>query len=129
MELIAMKHWIGRWLMGVSIIHTLFALAAFGDVLSSIVERGVFDTVGNDPMTGAVVWFVLFGVAFFICGLAISAIERSNSQIPKSLGWTLLALVVLGIVLMPASGFWLAIPPVGAMLLRRSHLPTAIGGA
>lgn len=125
-----MKHWIGRWLIGVSIIHTAFAFVAFGNVLLSIVQRGVFSTVGNDPMTGAVVWFVLFGVVLFICGLAVLALEQSSSNpLPRSLGWSLLALGALGVVLMPASGFWLAIPPALAILLRRPRLQSAEAGA
>ena len=116
-----MKHWIGRWLIGVSIIHTLFAVVVFHGVLASIVRRGVFNTVGNDPMVGAVVWFVLFGVALFIVGLAISSLERASlGVLPKSLGWSLLALALFGVLLMPASGFWLAFPPAIAVLLRKS---------
>jgi len=69
LEIIEMKQWIGRWLMGVSIIHTIFAFVVFQNVLISLIQRGVFNTVGNDPMAGAVVWFVLFGVVLFICGL------------------------------------------------------------
>jgi hypothetical protein len=115
-----MKHWIGRWLIGVSAIHTLFALVVFNKVLGSVVQRGVFDTVGTDPMVGAVVWFVLFGAALFICGLAVSALEHAlHGALPRSLGWTLLALALLGVVLMPASGFWLAFPPAVAVLLRK----------
>ena len=118
-----MKHWIGRWLIGVSIIHTLFAIVVFRDVLSSLVQRGVFNTVGNDPMMGAVVWFVLFGVVLFICGLAVSALEHASSgALPRSLGWSLLTLVALGVVLMPASGFWLVIPPAAAILLRKPRM-------
>lgn len=125
-----MKHWIGRWLIGVSVIHTLFAIVVFRDVLSSLIRRGVFNTVGSDPMTGAVVWFVLFGVALFVCGLAISALEKASSDpLPRSLGWSLLTLVALGVVLMPASGFWLAIPPAVAILLRRARMQSAVAGA
>ena len=115
-----MKHWIGRWLIGVSIIHTLFAVAVFGEVLSSVVQRGVLNTVGRDPMVAAVVWFVLFGVALFIYGLAVLALEGSSAPLPKSLGWSTLALATLGVVLMPASGFWLAFPPAIAILVRKS---------
>lgn len=124
-----MKHWIGRWLVGVSIIHTLFAIVVFRPVLASLIQRGVFNTVGNDPMTGAVVWFVLFGVALFICGLAVSALEQSPAPLPKSLGWSLLALVTLGVVLMPASGFWLAIPPALAILWRKPRTQAATAEA
>lgn len=115
-----MKRWIGRWLMGVSIVHTLFALVVFGNVLSSVVQRGVFNTVGTDPMVGAVVWFVFFGAVLFICGLAVSELERpSAGPLPKSLGWSLLALATLGVVLMPASGLWLVFPPAIAVLARK----------
>ncbi|RNF85471.1 hypothetical protein EER27_04695 [Lysobacter psychrotolerans] len=107
-------------MMGVSIIHTLFAIAVFKDVLASIVSRGVFNTVGADPLTGVVVWFVLFGIVLFVCGMATSALERATGgHLPKSLGWGLLGLVIVGVVLMPASGFWLAIPPTIAILARK----------
>ena len=125
-----MRRWIGRWLIAVSVVHTLFAAVVFRSTLSSIIQRGVFNTVGEDPMLGAVVWFVLFGVALFICGLAVSALEQSTSNpLPLSLGWSLLALSVLGVVLMPASGFWLAFPPALAILLRRSRTQSAAAGA
>lgn len=124
-----MKHWIGRWLIAVAAIHTLFAIVVFRNVLSSIIKRGVFNTVGNDSMTGVVVWFVLFGAVLFICGLAVSALERSSLNLPASLGWSLLALSVLGVVLMPASGFWLAFPPALAILLRKPPIQSAAAGA
>lgn len=112
-----MKQWIGRWLIGVSAIHTVVAVAVFSEVLVSIVKRGVFNTVGADPMTGAVVWFVLFGAMLFVCGLAIAALEKSASgQLPKSIGWSLLAMGIAGVTLMPASGFWLVFPPAIAVL-------------
>ena len=111
-----MKRWIGNWLMGVAVLHTGFAVAVYGGVLRGIAERGVFDTVGDDPLTGAVTWFVLFGVLLFACGMAIAALERADAPTPRSLGVCMLALTVLGVVLMPASGFWLALPPAIAML-------------
>ena len=125
-----MKHWIGRWLIAVSVIHTLFAIIVFPSVLTSIIQRGVFNTVGNDPMTGVVVWFVLFGAVLFICGVAVSALERSSpNALPASLGWSLLGLSALGVILMPASGFWLAFPPALAILLRKSRTQTVTAGA
>ena len=124
-----MKRWIGRWLIAVSAAHTLFAIFVFHSTLSSIIERGVFNTIGNDPMTGAVVWFVLFGVVLFICGLAVSALEKSSpNPLPTSLGWSLLALSILGVVLMPASGFWLVLPPALAIFLRKPCIPSAAAG-
>ena len=106
--------------MGVAVIHTGFAVVAFGGVLREIAARGVFDTVGSDPMVGAVAWFVLFGAVLFVCGLAVATLDRvTGGELPKPLGWSLLALATTGVVLMPASGFWLAFPPAIAVLTRK----------
>lgn len=121
-----MKRWVGRWLMGIAAIHTAFAVAVFGEVLASIVKRGVFNTVGADPTTAAVVWFVLFGVMLFVCGLAVAELEASSpNRLPRSIGWGLLAMAVVGITLMPASGFWLVFPPAIALLVKKSKAKLA----
>lgn len=120
-----MKGWIGIWLIGVAVVHTLFALVVFRGVLGSIFSDGFFSAVGNDPMRGAVVWFLLFGFAVFIAGQAIVTIERSGGFIPHSLGWSLFALTALGISLMPDSGFWLVIPPAVGILRAKSTGPPA----
>jgi hypothetical protein len=114
------KHWIGSWIIGVSILHTAFALFVFRSTLAAILQRGVFNVVGTDPMTAAVVWFVLFGAALFICGLLIQQLEKATSgKLAKSIGWSLLFMSVIGVVLMPDSGFWLIFPPAIAVLLRK----------
>ena len=124
-----MRPWIGLWLIGTSIIHTLFEVVVHGNVLLSVVQRGMFNTVGTDPMVRAEVWSLLFGLVVFITGLAVSALERSSSGVlPKSLGWSMLALATFGVVLMPASGFWLAFPPAIAVLVRRSNVRFAATG-
>ncbi|MDZ4814486.1 MAG: DUF6463 family protein [Pseudomonadota bacterium] len=115
-----MKHWIGSWIIGVSLLHTVFAMIVFKSVLLTVIQRGVFNAVGTDPKIGAVVWFVLFGNALFICGVAVLALERGSAAIPRSLGWSLLVLTILGVVLMPSSGFWLAFPPAIALVLRKN---------
>ncbi len=38
--------------MAVSVLHTLLAIVIFNEELASIIKRGVFNTVGTDPMTG-----------------------------------------------------------------------------
>ena len=113
------RNWIGHWLMGVAALHTLFAVLVFGKVLRTIAERGLFNSVGDDPLIGAVTWFVLFGFVLALLALAVTPLERSGQAAAlRRLGFGLLLLCGLGIVLMPASGFWLAIPPALAMLRR-----------
>ena len=117
-----MKQWIGRWLVAVSILHIVFAVVVFRKVLTPVVERGLVNAVGTDPLTSLAVWFVLFGVMLFICGLSIDALERASSNgVPKSIGWGLLGMSILGVALMPVSGFWLVFPPAIALLARKRN--------
>lgn len=112
--------WIGHWLMAVAALHTLFALAVFNGVLLNLVRRGLFDTVGEDAMTAAAVWFLLFGVVLALLALATTALEQSGqTQTLRRLGLGLLALGALGVILMPASGFWLCLPAAAALLRKR----------
>lgn len=115
-----MKYWIGKWIIAVSIIHTIFAFLVFLEVISQIFLDGVFDSIGVDPLRGAVVWFLFFGFVLFALGLAINIIEEiSNGDIPVSIGFSLLFIVLLGVVLMPISGFWLALPPALVIIYKR----------
>lgn len=105
--------------MAVAALHTGFALTVFQQPLLGILQRGVFDTVGRDPLTAAAVWFLLFGVVLALLALAVTTLER-NGQVQgmRPLGIGVLALTACGVILMPASGFWLVIP-AGIALLRR----------
>lgn len=109
--------WKGLWLLAVAAVHTVFAAIVFLPQWQDIVQRGVFDSVGSDPMRGAVVWFGLFGAALALLGWAIMLLERSPAPPAalRPLGMGVLALALLGIALMPASGFWLALPPALAL--------------
>ncbi|MCX7219565.1 MAG: DUF6463 family protein [Burkholderiales bacterium] len=114
------KIWIGRWLILVALLHTLFAIVVFGKVFLDIVQRGVFDTVGNDPMTAAAVWFLLFGAVLALMGMAIHSLEQNNNfTSARALGVGTLLLSLIGILLMPASGFWLALPAAFALMRKK----------
>ena len=106
------RPWKGFWLMAVSAVHTVFGVVVFSEPLVRMVRRGVFNTVGEDAMLGAVAWFLLFGFVLFLAGLAIAELENASRRpLPRSLGWALLFVILVGVVLMPVSGFWLALPP------------------
>ncbi|UXI66504.1 DUF6463 family protein [Tahibacter amnicola] len=114
-----MKAWIGRWLTVVGVLHSAFAVLIMKPVFPTILERGVIDSVGNEALIGAPVWFMLFSFPLLTTGLAISALEKSRADIPKSTGWLLLLMCAVGAALFPASGFWLAIPAGIAILVRK----------
>jgi hypothetical protein len=116
------RAWIGHWLMAVAILHTLFALVVFRATYGHLWQLGLFNTVGRDPMSAAAVWFLLFGVPLAALAHAVHALERASGQHAtlRRLGAATLAMSVLGIVLMPASGFWLVLPAAVALLFKRS---------
>lgn len=109
--------WAGRWLMGVAIIHTVFGIAAFGTALRTMAGIGLWNSVGEDPMRGAVAWFMLFGFLLFITGIDVDGHERHGRSC-QGTGWGLLVMSVIGIVLMPVSGFWLVLPASMALIAR-----------
>lgn len=123
-----MRTWIGPWLVGISALHTLAAVAFFWRVYADMAMSGLVNTGVVSARNANASWFLLFGLLTFTCGLAVTALERSGQgSLPRSLGWALLGLAMLGSALMPASGFWLVFPPAAAILLAKRSLarPTA----
>lgn len=121
-----MSRWRGRWLLVVSAVHTAFALVVFRSTLRAMWRRGMLDAVGEDPLRGAVAWFVLFGAALAVAALAVDALEQRAAPL-RATGVALLAMVALGLLWMPASGFWLALPPALSMLFGRTSRAGAAG--
>ena len=114
------RAWIGHCLMGVAILHTLAAGFMFADPLLEIVRLGVFDSINHDPAKGRAAWFVMFGGLLALLALTVTSLERRDDRATlQAVGVGLLLLAALGIVLMPMSGVWLAIPPGIALLTRR----------
>jgi hypothetical protein len=114
------RRWIGRWIVAVSALHSLFAIFAFAPILRAMANAGLWNSVGSDPMRGAVAWFLLSGGFMLVSGLAIDALERSgDAESLSPIGWSLLIVTLITIVLMPVSGAWLLLPPAIAMIRRR----------
>jgi hypothetical protein len=116
---VAVKNWIGKWLVAVSVLHTAFAVVAYGKVYASMAASGIVGSGLRSPLNSAASWFLLFGLLTLALGLVASAFERTGQSLPRAVGVVLLALAALGVVLMPASGFWLVLPPALALLWPR----------
>jgi hypothetical protein len=115
------KIWIGRWVIAVALLHTIAGIVFFPTVLPKLLGKGVFNSVGADPLTNLAVWFLLFGALLAMLGMALTALERAEKfESARPLGVATLLLTVTGVVLMPLSGFWLAFPPAIALLRRRT---------
>ncbi len=90
-----------------------------GPPLTAMWNDGILASVGEDPWRVGLTWFLLWGFVLALVGLLAHQIERAGLVLTRSFAAGFGALCVLGVVLMPASGFWLGIVPVG-LVLRRS---------
>lgn len=114
------RRWRGRALMAIAAGHTLVGLIEFPQVLAALLADGLFNTIGRDLLRATAAWFLLFGAVLYLLGAAIDHLERSPNPAPyPHLGGGLLLLIAVGVLLMPVSGFWLALPP--AISLLRPH--------
>ncbi|MFZ6658321.1 DUF6463 family protein [Undibacterium sp. TJN19] len=118
MQVKSRKVWIGPCLLVIAGVHTLFAGLIYGDVFLHMLERGVFNTVNRDPQRSAATWFLLFGLVLALLALTITTLEKKQDfPEARKLGIGIFLLCAFSIVLIPASGFWLAIPPAIALML------------
>jgi hypothetical protein len=115
-----MKHWISRCLLGIAFLHTVFAVVVLGPFMLSMLRAGLFNSVKSDTTAGVTAWFFLFGILLALLALPLHALEKAGMALPKPLGWGLFGLAVLGVVLMPDSGFWLVFPPALAIMAGKS---------
>ena len=113
-----MKNWQGNWIIAVAALHTLFAVIMFSTEYASLYDNGIVNSLSTDR-SAAAVWFFLFGQALFIAGLLIKNFDNHDKQlIPLSIPVNLLLLTLVGVVIMPDSGFWLMFPPVFSLLTK-----------
>jgi hypothetical protein len=113
-----MKNWIGNWMIGTSILHTVFAIVMFQDIWKIIIDKGIFNCVGEDAQIAGVIFFLLWGLIFFSFGLTVRALEQNNIRLPNILAFGLIFNALTALVFVPESGFWLLFPPAIAILIR-----------
>ncbi len=112
---------IGTMIISIGVIHTVFGLVVFRDVWKELIFAGLFNSVGMDPMRGAVAWFFLFGIPVISYGYMIRWIELTNGKTPSHVKWHLIFLFALGVILMPESGFWLLLIPIFMIFKKKGY--------
>jgi hypothetical protein len=91
----------------------------YQDRLAGIVGDGLFNALARVPSRALAVWSVLAGVLLMLVGGLVERLEAVPEPLPRWLGGTLLGMGVLGVALVPVSGFWLLLPPAVAALRHR----------
>jgi hypothetical protein len=112
----------GAILMAIAMVHQVVGVAiGFGldpnvafvgqPPLSAMLHDGIVGSVGLDPWRLAIAWFLLWGFVLGLLGLSVHQAERRGCPPTRKFAVLLGALCVVGIVLMPVSGFWLGLVP------------------
>lgn len=118
-----MKAWIGKAIIAVGIIHTLFGLIGFRKTLSTLVQEGLFNTVNGQAQREFVFWFIALGIFAILLGLVVDSCEKNALPLPSYFSWAFLFTVALIVFIMPISGGWLMfIPAIGAILRTRKQI-------
>jgi hypothetical protein len=116
-----LTRWIPRLIVGVAAVHTLFGLTVLpmsldSNPLTGIADDGFVDAIDGNVERAATFWFLATGVVLFNVGHLTHWAIRRTGRIPALVGWWTLGLAVPSLVLLPASGFWLALA-VGVLAL------------
>jgi hypothetical protein len=113
-----MQRWIGRWIIGTATVHTLFALVVFSDTWGKVISNGVVNSVGENADIAASVFFLLWGLLYYVLGFVADNLEKEHISLPLSLGWGLLLNGAIAVIFVPASGFWLLFPPAVTIIFH-----------
>ncbi len=110
------KNWIGYWIMLVALLHTIASFLFFMPAYQEIWQRGIVNAIGRNLMPALGVWFFMFGVVLALLGLCVRSLEQHQAyESARTLAVGLFLMSLLGVILMPDSGFWLMFPATIAL--------------
>lgn len=102
-------------------IHTIVGIIVYWQQIIDIANDGVINAVKPQLYANraAAFWFFLFGVLMFMIAQLMNWLIRNKGiDIPKFVGIHLLVISLIGVCLLPVSGFWLIIPQA-IIILRK----------
>lgn len=106
----ALSRYSGSLMIATGVVHTVYGVRAFTKPLAAIHKAGYLNAVDPDRDRQLAFWFLLSGASMMVTGQLARWAHRETGDLPAALGWNMLVMSGVGVVLMPASGFWLFIP-------------------
>ena len=113
--------WLPRLILGTAVVH-LAAGLAFETPFGEIADAGFVDSIDPYPERQAAFWYLMTGVSLLALGELARWTVRETGRVPARLGGWLVGMGVIGIVFMPASGFWL-VAALGVLALLAAREP------
>jgi uncharacterized membrane protein len=111
---------LGPALVAIGIGHAAATVVLFSDGAAAILADGVAGAISNGSSADAkaAFWFGLFAPALVFFGwLTSHAIARDDGALLAMIAWFLVGTALVGVVVMPLSGFWTVLV-VGVLMLR-----------
>ncbi|MFI9556281.1 DUF6463 family protein [Nonomuraea endophytica] len=99
-----MNRWIPRLTIALIGAHFLVSLVLGSSTLDDIAREGFWNTVPDDPLRSAEMWFFLAGFPLLALGTMSQSIVAATGRLPAQLGWYLLMVGVPLTILFPISG-------------------------
>jgi hypothetical protein len=90
------------------------------NLFREIIAAGVVAAIESDRLRTVLFWYLFFGLVLLMLGWTLDRWELRGDTLPASVGWQLAALALMGGLLIPASGFWLALVPA-IWILRSAY--------
>lgn len=114
------KRQVGLLLMLTGLLHTVVGLIIYMNQLQPIVTDGLWNSVVEGQWERATVfWFLMFGFMLIFIGYTADwLMKKKGIAPPAGFGWILLTVCLLGVIVMPASGFWLGLPQAWILLRK-----------
>ena len=105
-----MKRYVGLLTIGLGCMHLAVGAVLYADALLEIGRNGIIAAVPDfgDPSTAF--WFMMFGVLLAWIGWLARQYFLQAQELPHGFSWQMIGLGLVGGLMMPLSGFWLAIP-------------------
>lgn len=102
-----MKNWIGKALLIIGAIHTLFGMIVFQKQWLLWIQEGLWNTVSGQAEREWAFWFIAIGILAMILGAFTNWVEKQIHNLPDFFTYSLLIFSLVGVILMPISGIWL----------------------
>lgn len=107
------RPWVGPLMIAVGVVHVAITPVLFPESVKSIMRAGVINSIDAEPdlaqLRGIAFWYATAGLGLIFIGWTIAALESRGGKTPAALPLFLAGLGVWGVILMPASPFWVFI--------------------